>query len=91
MTPPTTPDLTTTGRCRIAPSSAVAFRLAAGERLRVTDPEGEQVSDLMAFADGDPDHWLSSGRTFDYQEMAWLTTGHRLWSTDSASPWCGMW
>ena len=73
------------GRCRIAPSSGVALRLATGERLRVTDPEGEQVSDLMAFADGPDgaDHWLSSGRTFDYEETIRLTTGHRLWSNRS--------
>lgn len=78
------PDLPTpAGRCRIAPSSGTAFRLRRGERLRVTDPEGEQVSDLMAFVDGDPDEWLSSGRTFDYEETIRLTTGNRLWSNRS--------
>lgn len=70
-------------RCRIAPSSGTAFRLARGAHLRVIDPEGEQVSDLMAFADGDPDHWLSSGRTFDYEEKIRLTTGDTLWSNRS--------
>ena len=71
------------GRCRIPASSGTAFRLDRGRRLRVTDPEGRQVSDLMAFADGDPDHWLSSGRTFDYEETIRLTTGNRLWSNRS--------
>ena len=71
------------GRCRIAPSSGTAFRLRRGQRLRVTDPEGEQVSDLMAFAESDPDHWLSSGRTFDYEETIRLTTGNALWSNRS--------
>ncbi len=75
------------GRCRIAPSSGTAFRLRRGQRLRVTDPEGQQVSDLMVFADPpdgpDPGHWLSSGRTFDYEETIRLTTGHRLWSNRS--------
>ena len=74
-------------RHRIPPSSGVAFRLAAGERLRVTDPQGEQVSDLLAFADTpdglDVGEWLSSGRTFDYEETIRLTTGHRLWSNRS--------
>jgi uncharacterized protein YcgI (DUF1989 family) len=70
-------------RCRIAPSSGTAFRLRKGERLVVIDPEGEQVSDLMAFADGDADHWLSSGRTFDYEETIRLTTGNALWSNRS--------
>ena len=76
-----------TGRCRIAPASGTAFRLRRGQRLRVTDPEGEQVSDLMAFADGPggpvPDHWLSSGRTFDYEETIRLTAGNQLWSNRS--------
>ena len=74
-------------RHRIPPSSGVAFRLAAGQRLRVTDPEGEQVSDLLAFADTpdglDIGEWLSSGRTFDYEETIRLTAGHRLWSNRS--------
>ena len=71
----------------IPASSGVGFRLAAGQRLRVTDPEGEQVSDLMAFADTpdgpDVGEWLSSGRTFDYEETIRLTTGNRLWSNRS--------
>ncbi|HEX9951035.1 MAG TPA: urea carboxylase-associated family protein [Rubricoccaceae bacterium] len=83
MTPPPLPSDVLAGRCRIAPSSGTAFRLRAGDRLRVTDPEGEQVSDLMAFADGDPDEWLSSGRTFDYEETIRITTGNALWSNRS--------
>ncbi len=74
-------------RHRIAASSGVAFRLAAGQRLRVTDPEGEQVSDLLAFADTpdglDVGEWLSSGRTFDYEETIRITAGNRLWSNRS--------
>ena len=77
------PEGPTRGRRRIAPSSGTALRLRRGERLRVVDPEGAQVADLMAFADGDPDHWLSSGRTFDYEETIRLTAGHRLWSNRS--------
>lgn len=88
MTPPVLAparpgELDPSGPRRIAPSSGTAFRLPAGWRLRVTDPEGEQVSDLMAFAEGDPDHWLSSGRTFDYEETIRLTEGHTLWSNRS--------
>lgn len=75
------------GRCRIAPSSGTAFRLRRGDRLRIIDPEGEQVSDLMAFADTtggpNPNEWLSSGRTFDYEETIRLTTGNALWSNRS--------
>lgn len=75
-------DRTSTGT-RIAPSTGVAFRLKKGDRLKVIDPEGEQVSDLMCYADEDRDEWLSSGRTFDYESTLLLTTGNTLWSNRS--------
>ena len=68
---------------RLEPQTGTAFRLAAGQRLRVTDPEGEQVSDLVCFAADDTREWLSSGRTFDYNETLLLTTGHLLYSNRS--------
>ena len=67
----------------IAPRSGVAFPLAAGQLLRVIDPCGEQVSDLLAFNAGDAREVLSNGRTFDYEETIRLTTGSRLWSNRS--------
>ena len=67
----------------IEPRSGTAFRLAAGDVLRVIDPLGEQVSDLVAFAADDVREALSNGRTFDYEETLRLTTGHRLWSNRS--------
>jgi uncharacterized protein YcgI (DUF1989 family) len=57
--------------------------LEQGQILRIIDPEGEQVSDLMAFAHADPSEWLSSGRTFDYNNTIYLTTGHVLYSNRS--------
>jgi uncharacterized protein YcgI (DUF1989 family) len=68
---------------RIAPRSGVAFRLREGEVLRVTDPEGGQVADLLAFMAGDVGEALSNGRTFDYEETIRLGTGNRLWSNRS--------
>jgi uncharacterized protein YcgI (DUF1989 family) len=70
-------------RARIAPQSGVSFELPAGACLRVIDPHGEQVADLVAFARGDTDEWLSSGRTFDYNNTIYLTTGHVLYSNRS--------
>lgn len=64
----------------IPPRSGTAFRLREGERLTVIDPEGQQVSDLVAFRDGDPREFLSNGRTFDYEETLRLTAGNRIWS-----------
>lgn len=67
----------------IPPRSGTAFILRKGEVLRVVDPEGGQVSDLLAFAAADPREALSNGRTFDYEETIRLTRGNRLWSNRS--------
>jgi uncharacterized protein YcgI (DUF1989 family) len=71
------------GAVRIPPQSGRAFRLRAGETLRVTDPLGEQVSDLFAFRDGEPACSLSSGRSIDYAGKIYLTTGDVLYANDS--------
>lgn len=68
---------------RIPPRGGAALRLRAGDILTVIDPEGGQVSDLLAIADGDPGEVLSNGRTFDYEETLRLTAGNRLWSNRS--------
>ncbi|WP_194954581.1 DUF1989 domain-containing protein [Sphingopyxis solisilvae] len=70
-------------RLEIAPRSGVAFTISVGESLTVWDPQGEQVSDMVAFAQDDPREALSNGRTFDYEETIRLTQGHRLWSNRS--------
>ncbi|QWT15649.1 MULTISPECIES: DUF1989 domain-containing protein [Sphingomonadaceae] len=67
----------------IPPRSGTAFLLRKGEVLRVVDPEGGQVGDLLAFAAADPREALSNGRTFDYEETIRLTAGNRLWSNRS--------
>jgi uncharacterized protein len=67
----------------IAPRTGTAFELAAGERLSVIDPRGEQVADLLAFSRADPREALSSGRTLDYASRIYLTTGDKLYSNRS--------
>ncbi|WP_033920107.1 DUF1989 domain-containing protein [Sphingomonas sp. 37zxx] len=63
--------------------SGTALRLAKGELLVVIDPKGQQVSDLLAFSADDLGEVISSGRTFDYAERIYLTTGDRLFSNRS--------
>jgi uncharacterized protein YcgI (DUF1989 family) len=70
-------------RAEIAPRSGVAFELSAGQRLRVIDPRGEQVADLIAFNRDDTQEYLSSGRTLDYASRLFLTTGDLLYSNRS--------
>jgi len=69
--------------CEIPARSGVAFRLARGQRLRVIDPEGEQVSDLLAFNADDAREVISSGRSLDYASKIYLTTGDLLYSNRS--------
>lgn len=67
----------------IAPRTGQAFRLSRGQRLRVVDPRGEQVSDLLAFNAADTGEVISSGRTLDYASKLFLTTGDPLYSNRS--------
>jgi len=67
----------------IPPRSGTAFVMERGATLAVTDVEGEQVADLVAFAADDPREHLSNGRTFDYEQTIALTAGNRLWSNRS--------
>ena len=68
---------------QIEPRSGVAFRLGRGELLRVIDPEGMQVADMLAYNAADVREAISNGRTFDYEETIALTAGNRLWSNRS--------
>ena len=68
---------------RIPPCSARAETLAAGDELVVIDPEGQQVSDLVAFNAEDLREYLSSGRSIDYAAKLWLSTGDLLYSNRS--------
>lgn len=68
----------------IPPQSGTAFILRKHKRLTVIDPEGQQVSDLVAFNADDTAEWLSSGRSLDYASKFLLTTGDVLYSNRSS-------
>jgi len=77
-----------TFRYHLEPQTGIAFELEKGQTLRVIDPTGEQVSDVVAFASAGPgranaSEWLSSGRTIDYNNTIYQTTGHVLYSNRS--------
>lgn len=67
----------------IPPRSGVAFELQKGQKLKLIDPEGEQVSDLYAFNAHDIKESLSSGRTIDYCESISFGLGSVLYSNRS--------
>ena len=67
----------------IKPRTAVAFTVQKDQVIRVVDSEGEQVADLVCFARQDPEEYLSSGRSIDYNEKLFLSTGDILYSNRS--------
>ena len=69
----------------IEPQAGTAITVMKHRIIRVIDVEGEQVSDLVCFARQDIDEYLSSGRTLDYNEKLFLSTGDILYS-DRSNP-----
>ena len=79
--------MTVVTRIHLEPQTGGALTIARGELLRIIDPRGEQVSDLISFARDHTREWLSSGRTIDYANTVYLTTGHTLYSNRSRAMW----
>lgn len=67
----------------IAKQTGTAFKLKKGERLKVIDPQGEQVSDMVLFNANDKREKISSGKTLDFENTILITEGHHLWSNRS--------
>ncbi|MBC7658974.1 MAG: urea carboxylase-associated family protein [Chitinophagaceae bacterium] len=68
---------------RIAPRTGTAFLLPKGAELKIIDPQGEQVCDLLCFSQADTREVLSSGRTLDYSSRLFLTKGDVFYSNRS--------
>jgi uncharacterized protein YcgI (DUF1989 family) len=71
----------------LEPQTGTGLIVQRGQLLKIIDPQGEQVSDLISFALDDKSEWLSSGRTIDYANTIYLTTGHILYSNRSRPMW----
>ena len=69
--------------CKIEKQSGAAFKLKKGQKLKVIDPQGEQVSDMVLFNAEDLREKISSGKTLDFEENILITKGHFLWSNRS--------
>jgi len=67
----------------IPPRSAASFILKRNQHLKITDIQGEQVSDFICYNLQDKAEYLSSGRTIDYAGTIFLTTGHSFYSNRS--------
>jgi len=67
----------------IEKQSGTAFKIKRGQKLKVIDPKGGQVSDMVLFNAEDTREKISSGKTLDFEETLLITTGHFLWSNRS--------
>ncbi|GHA43298.1 hypothetical protein GCM10007103_25730 [Salinimicrobium marinum] len=64
----------------IEKQTGAAFKLKKGQKLKVIDPKGEQVSDMVLFNAEDTREKISSGKTLDFEESILITKGNFLWS-----------
>ncbi|MET0544952.1 MAG: urea carboxylase-associated family protein [Caulobacterales bacterium] len=67
----------------IPPRSAVGFTLSKGQSLKIIDPQGQQVADLLAFNAADTGEAISSGRTLDYLSRFLISKGDPIYSNRS--------
>lgn len=67
----------------IKTQSGSAFKLNKGQKLKVIDPQGEQVSDMVLFNADDLREKISSGKTLDFEESLLISKGDFLWSNRS--------
>ncbi len=67
----------------IEKQTGAAFKLQKGQKLKVIDPKGEQVSDMVLFNAEDTREKISSGKTLDFEESILITKGNFLWSNRS--------
>ncbi|MDC0722804.1 guanitoxin biosynthesis heme-dependent pre-guanitoxin N-hydroxylase GntA [Nannocystis bainbridge] len=74
-------------RYRIPAHSGVAFTITRGQLLRIVDPQGRQVCDLYSLAREELREHLSSGRSIDYADKLYLSTGDVLYSNRERAMW----
>ena len=71
----------------LAPAGNISFEIEAGQRFKLSQPEGEQVADLISFNRDDPRELLSmhSSRAVN---LSWkLTAPHVLYSNRTREMW----
>jgi len=67
----------------IEKQSGTAFQINKGQLLKVIDPKGEQVSDMVLFNAADKREKISSGKTMDFEESILITKANYIWSNRS--------
>ena len=67
----------------ISPQTGTDFTIKEGQFLKIHCPTGEQVADLVAYRLNDTSEFISNGKTLDYEESIYLTTGNKIYSNKS--------
>ena len=71
----------------LEPHTGAAFIVRKYQILRVIDVEGQQVVDLISYSHRNPQEYLSSPRTMDFNNKIYFTTGDVLHSDQSRPLW----
>jgi len=71
----------------LEPHTGAAFVIRKYQILRVIDVEGQQVVDLVSYSHQNPQEYLSSPRTMDYNNKIYFTKGDLLYSDQSKPMW----
>ncbi len=64
----------------IEPQTGASFKLKKGQKLKVIDILGAQVSDMVLFNEDALSEKISSGKTMDFEETILLSKNNFLWS-----------
>ena len=67
--------------------TGLALKIQVDQILRVTDIEGSQVVDLISYSQEDPQEYLSSPRTMDFNSKIFFSTADILYSDQSKPMW----
>jgi len=71
----------------LEPHTGAAFVVRKYQILRVIDVEGQQVVDLVSYSQQNPQEYLSSPRTLDYNNKIYFTKDDLLYSDQSNPMW----
>jgi uncharacterized protein len=71
----------------LPPAGNISFEIETGQRLKLTQPEGEQVADLISFNRDDPRELLSMHGSRAVNLNWKLTAPHTLYSNRTRAMW----
>jgi uncharacterized protein YcgI (DUF1989 family) len=71
----------------LEPHTGMALKIRADQILRITDIEGSQIVDLVSYSQQNPQEYLSSPRTVDFNSKIFFSTADILYSDQSISMW----